>query len=267
MIALKLDGRQAAERVLKKVQRAVARRRRPITLATILVGARYDSGLYVKLKQRAAARVGIRTEAHHLPSNTSQAKLEGLIQSLNRRTAINGILLQLPLPARLHADAAVATIDPKKDVDGFQAKSTAVTPPPIGAVLKLLALGRPLPHRFAIILGQRSIFTERLTRAIEDEGHDAVTVEPHANMRRILTKADIIVTVLGRGPQLHAQDVRSGAIVIDVGIRKHGKRTIGDVHAGVWHKAAAISPVPGGVGPLTIACVLENTVQLATRSQ
>lgn len=264
MMATKLDGRRAADQMLKQLKIKVKKSRRPITLATILVGARYDSALYVRLKRRAAASVGILTEAHQLPATTTQKKLTALITSLNRRKNITGTLLQLPLPQHLDADVAVAAIDPKKDVDGFQPNNTIIVPPPVGAVLKLIALGKPKPHSLVVIVAQQSVFTERLALAVERDGHSAIIVEPHPRLREVTRAADIIVTALGIGPRLTAQDIAPGTIIVDVGIRQQGRKTIGDVHPTAWTKAKAISPVPGGVGPLTISCVLENTYQLAT---
>lgn len=265
MSVIKLDGRRAADRMLVQLKKKVAQTKRPITLATILVGARYDSALYVKLKRRAAARVGIRTEAHHLASSTAQSSLEKLIRRLNHRKNISGILLQLPLPKPLNADSAVATIDLNKDVDGFRLDNTLVTPPPVGAVLKLIALGKPTAESFAVIVAQQSVFTERLAKALDKVGHTAAIVEPHRHMSNITNKADIVITALGTGPRLTASDIKRGAICVDVGIRQHGKKTAGDIHRSAWTKAKAISPVPGGVGPLTISCVLENSYLLATR--
>lgn len=264
-MALKLDGRRAADRMLAQLKIKVAKHRRPITLATILVGSRYDSALYVKLKRRAAASVGIKTEAHHLLSSATQPQLTRLIHSLNKKKGITGILLQLPLPKQLDADAAVAVIDPKKDVDGFQLNNNLVIPPPVGAVLKLIALGKSHPRSFCAIVAQQSVFTQRLALALERVGYAAAIVEPGKHTGRITSQADIIVTALGTGPQLSATDIKAGAVIVDVGIRQQGKKTVGDVHSSAWSKAKAISPVPGGVGPLTISCVLENTYQLAKR--
>lgn len=265
MKAIKLDGRRAADRMLVQLKKKVAHTKRPISLATILVGSRYDSALYVKLKSRAATRVGIRPEAHHLTSTITQVALEKLIISLNRRKNIDGILLQLPLPKQLNADAAVAVIDPTKDVDGFRPNNTLVIPPPVGAVLKLIALGKPKPKSFAVIVAQQSVFTERLAQVLDKAGHFTAVVEPHRRMKDIITKAAIVVTALGIGSRLTARDIKRGAICIDVGIRQQGKKTIGDFHPSVWTKAKVVSPVPGGVGPLTVSCVLENSYLLATR--
>lgn len=263
MSAIKLDGRRAADRMLVQLKKKIRRTREPITLATILVGSRYDSSLYVRLKRRAATRVGIKTEAHHLPATTKQASLTRLIRALNHRKNISGILLQLPLPSRLDADAAIRVIDPRKDVDGFHPRNAVVVPPPVAAVLRLINLGQPPRGSFAAIVAQPSVFTARLATELARHGFVPAVVEPHRNLNLVTTKADIVVTALGQGARLTARDVKRGAIIVDVGIRRHGKKTIGDVHPSAWKKAKAISPVPGGVGPLTVSCVLENTYQLA----
>lgn len=265
MSATILDGRAAAERILEKLKIRVARSRHPITLVAIIVGNRFDSRLYVRLKRRAAAQVGIKTEIIQLPSTTTQAALERCIRRLNNQAKVHGILLQLPLPRGLDTDAAVAAIAQEKDVDGFQSDNAFVVPPPIGAVIRLIQLARPKSSSLAIILAQPSVFTVRLSRALEDQGYVAAHVEPTGTWAEVTRRADIVVTALGSGPRLRSTDIKRGAIIVDVGIRKQGKKTIGDVHPSAWKIASAISPVPGGVGPLTIACVLENTYHLATR--
>ncbi len=265
MIAQRLDGRREADRILKQLTAAVRRARRPITLATILVGNRFDSALYVKLKRQAAARVGINTEYIHLPETTSQARLEKIITELNRRKTIHGILLQLPLPKHLDADAAIAVMDPKKDADGFHQRNTYIVPPPVAAVLRLIALGKPKPNSLATIIAKPSVFTTRLAHELEQLHYSAIILPPHRLMRTITAKSDVLVTALGEGSFVLPTDVKSGAIIVDVGIRKHDLKTVGDVTPSVWKKASAISPVPGGVGPMTIAFLLWNTYQLARR--
>lgn len=265
MSASILDGRAAADRILKKLQNSIARTRHPITLVAIIVGNRFDSRLYVRLKRRAAAQVGINTEIVQLPNTTTQAALERCIHRLNKRAKVHGILLQLPLPRTLNTDAAVAAIAPEKDVDGFRSDNTFVVPPPIGAVIRLIRLAHPKPSSVAVILAQPSVFTVRLSRALEEQGYCATHVEPHGAWAEATRRADIVITALGSGPRLRRTDIKRGASIIDVGIRKQGKKTVGDVHPSAWRVASAISPVPGGVGPLTIACVLENTYHLAIR--
>lgn len=266
MVAYRLDGRAAADRLLQRLRKNLQRRSRPVTLATILVGRRFDSALYVKLKRSAAARVGIRTEAHQLPATVSIKKLLGLIQSLNRRAAINGILLQLPLPSHLHPDLAVAVIDPKKDVDGFHPKNRRVQPPPVAAVLHLLRLAKPRRGDRVVLLGKDSVFNQQLRRVLTKRGFHVTIAAAGRSIPPVTKSAGIIITALGRGPQLEAKNIKRGTIIIDVGTRRHGKKVIGDALPSVWTKAKAVSPVPGGVGPLTVAYLLYNTVRLTIPS-
>ncbi|MBI3573001.1 MAG: bifunctional 5,10-methylenetetrahydrofolate dehydrogenase/5,10-methenyltetrahydrofolate cyclohydrolase [Candidatus Kerfeldbacteria bacterium] len=258
-----LDGKKEADKILARLKKLCAGRR-PVTLATIIVGNRPDSRLYIKLKTAAARRVGIRTKAFSLPATATQGQLESLIQKLNRQRAVHGILLQLPLPSHLHADHAVATISPKKDVDGFRLNSL-VPSPTIFAVLRLLEIAKPQPNSAITILGRDSVFTEQLAEQLARQKHRVFIVAPRHDWSSHTKQADVIITVLGRGPRLEAKDTKSSAIVIDVGIRRVKGKTVGDVALSVWKKAKAVSPVPGGIGPLTVAGVLWNTYQLVTR--
>lgn len=265
MIAQRLNGTKESERIIQRLVSLTSSLRRPITLATILVGSRYDSALYVKLKRKAAARAGIHTTFFHLPEKVSQKKLEELLHTLNRDTTVYGILLQLPLPKHLDADAAIAVMDPKKDADGFHKANTFITPPPIAATLHLLKLAHPKPNSFATIVAKPSVFTERLAHELDRLGYPTAITSPHPNMSLLTTASDILITAIGTSVFIHAAEVKKGAIIIDVGIRKHGKKAVGDISPNVWNKAAAISPVPGGVGPMTIAYLLWNTYQLAKK--
>lgn len=262
MIAKRLNGRAAADRLLAQLHRQLRRRRKSVRLATILVGERYDSALYVRLKVAAAQRVGLTTERHDLPHTTSTRRLEQLIQRLNRRSSVHGILLQLPLPPHLDADRAILAIHLDKDVDGFRPQNTLIVPPPVAAVLKLIQLGHPPRRCHVTILGKTTVYTRQLEDVFRRRGW--TTMIASKNWMSSTKKSDVIVTVLGRGPKLLGRQVKPGAIVVDVGIRHEHGKTVGDVDASVWSVAKAVSPVPGGVGPLTVAYVLINCYKLAT---
>lgn len=265
MTAIRLNGKQGSERLLQVLRGRVVRLTRTPKLATILVGQRYDSEVYVRLKVAAAKKVGIRTIQYHLPQRTSQRRLEWLIDQLNKQRSVTGILLQLPLPAPLNADRAVAAIDPRKDVDGFHPGNRWVTPPPVAAVLKLISMAHPKRRAEAVILGRDSVLTRMVKARLSGRGHSVDVVPVKHRIPPVAKRADIIVTVLGRGPRLLARQVKRNVIIIDVGIRHQGGKTIGDVDRSVWSKAKAVTPVPGGVGPLTVAYVLMNTYRLAER--
>lgn len=263
MIAKKLDGRMESRRLLHQLAQRVRKIKKPITLATILVGERYDSSLYVRLKQQAAAEVGIRTKPIQLPESVSAARLLDEIHKLNRNPHIHGILLQLPLPNGIDADGIIQAIDPKKDVDGFHPANDLIIPPPVAAVEHFLSMARPKRKARVAILGKASVFARQLEQRFTARGWTIDIVQSH--WAAITKKADVIITVLGRGPRLTAAQVKRGVIVVDVGIRKLNGKTVGDANPSVWNKAQAITPVPGGVGPMTIYYVLANTLTLATK--
>ncbi|MBI2984956.1 MAG: bifunctional 5,10-methylenetetrahydrofolate dehydrogenase/5,10-methenyltetrahydrofolate cyclohydrolase [Candidatus Kerfeldbacteria bacterium] len=262
MSARQLDGRAEAEKILTSLKRKIARRRLRLTLATILVGRRFDSLLYTKLKSQAAARIGIKTERYQLSPSTSQAKLRKLIHRLNRRQTINGILLQLPLPRHLDTDRLVRAIAPKKDADGFRSRSKVI-PPTVAAVLHLVKLARPLARAAVAILGRDSVFTRELKQRLASRGFKATLYRATHRIPGATKNASVVITALGRGPRLTANHIKDGAVIIDVGIRRLTGKTLGDVAPSAWTTAAAISPVPGGVGPLTVAYLLYNTYHLA----
>lgn len=258
-----LDGRREADRLLKLLGQRIARSKKKLTMATIMVGQRYDSALYIKLKTAAAKKIGIRTRTYTLPINTSQAALHKLIARLNRDRSITGILLQLPLPRHLDTNKIVATIATNKDADGFHVPSL-VKPPTIAAVLRLMKMAKVKSTSSVIILGKKSVFNLGLQNEFVRMGMKVNIITPGNRIPLIVKKADVIITVLGHGPRLSAKNIKFTAVVIDVGIRRQGKRTVGDVDPLVWKKARAISPVPGGVGPLTIYFLLRNIYQLDT---
>lgn len=261
-IAKSLDGKKEAAKLLEKLKQKVSALHKPITLATILVGQRPDSVLYVKRKQQAATNVGIKVRKYQLPTSISQKKLDSMLQRLSRNPHVHGILLQLPLPTHLNTSRTIAMIPPSKDVDGFQ-NHPKVVPPTIAAVLHLLRVAKPKKRARIVILGKKSVFTRDLSSYLYNHGSPAVVVPVAQKIPVITRKADIVITALGRNPHLTAADIKPGAIVIDVGIRRVAGKTVGDADPSVWTKAKAVSPVPGGVGPLTVAYVLYNTYHLA----
>ncbi len=259
MAARVLDGKTESKKILAALRRTIRARRLHPTLATIQVGRRPDATLYLRLKANAAAQVGIKTEQHRLPASITQAKLTREIQKLNARRAITGVLLQLPLPRHLDTDAVVAAIAPAKDVDGFS-PAAAVVPPPIAAVLHLLKMAKPPKISDIAIIGKDSVFTRDLAAQLRP--HHVAIVSPRNLTSSTIHRADVIITVIGRGPRLLGKHVRPGVVLIDIGIRKTGKKTVGDIDLSAQAKSRAYSPVPGGVGPLTVAFVLKNTIQL-----
>ncbi|MEX2413891.1 MAG: bifunctional methylenetetrahydrofolate dehydrogenase/methenyltetrahydrofolate cyclohydrolase FolD [Thermoleophilaceae bacterium] len=273
-----LDGRTIAaelrRRVAADVAAIVAEGLEAPGLATILVGDDPASHVYVAAKHRACAEAGIRSIDHRLAADCPPERLADLIADLNADTAVSGILLQLPLPAGLDAATFVDAIDPLKDVDGLSTASTgalwrsrpALTPCTPAGVMELLARsGVDLAGADAVIVG-RSELVGRPLAAMLLAANATVTV-CHSRTRNLegrCREADVVVAALGRARAIGAGHVKPGAVVVDVGITRTDDGLVGDVdYDAVLPIAGAITPVPGGVGPMTIACLLRNTVRAA----
>ncbi len=250
---------------------------RPPGLAVVMVGDNPASAAYVRNKERACDRVGIASFGQHLPQATSQTHLQGLITELNQDDRIDGILIQLPLPDHLDAVALLTAIDPEKDVDGLhpvnmgrlmRGEAGLRSCTPLGVMQLLAAHDVELTGQQAIVLG-RSILVGKPMALMLMEANATVTIghSRTQNLAALTRTADIVVAAIGRPHFLTPDFVKPGAVVIDVGINRiataDGKdRLVGDVdYEAVSPIAAAITPVPGGVGPMTVAMLLHNTVQ------
>lgn len=273
-----LDGRALAQRVREEVRREVeeftARHGTRPGLAAILVGDDPASALYVRNKARAAGEVGIRSETFHLPARTTQGELLDLVDRLNAREDVHGILPQLPLPQHLDAEAVFDRIDPRKDVDGLGpynvgrlslGRPQLVPCTPMGVLELVRATGVELRGARAVVLG-RSNLVGKPTALLLLAEHATVTL-CHSRTRDLAAhtrEADILVAAVGRPRLVTADMVKPGAVVVDVGITREADRIVGDVDFDrVRQVAGWITPVPGGVGPMTVAMLLRNTVRAA----
>lgn len=275
-----LDGKALSAtvraEVALEVQKRVAfgERFRP-GLAVVLVGNDPASEIYVRNKARACQQVGIAAFDHHLDASTSQEELLSLVAALNSDPRVHGILIQLPLPAGLSAQPILAAIDPKKDVDGllsdnvghlWLAQPRFVPCTPLGIMRLLAESGAPLRGANAVVIG-RSNLVGRPVAALLLMADCTVTL-CHSRTKDLaahVKQADVVVAALGRTEAIRGEWIKPGATVIDVGInRQPDGKILGDVEFAVAsRRAAAISPVPGGVGPLTIAMLLQNTLLAA----
>jgi methylenetetrahydrofolate dehydrogenase (NADP+)/methenyltetrahydrofolate cyclohydrolase len=270
-----IDGRAVAAALRAEVAARVARLAYRPGLAVVLVGEDPASAVYVRAKDRAASAAGIAARTHRLPAATTEAELLGLIASLNADAAIDGILVQLPLPPQICARAVIEAIDPAKDVDGFHPINVgrlhdgvaALVPcTPLG-VMKLLAAAEvPLRGARALVLGRSAIVGKPMAALLT--AADATVTVAHSRTRDLSAecrRAEVLVAAIGRAEMVRGDWIATGAAVIDVGInRLPDGRLVGDVaYAEVAPVAGAITPVPGGVGPMTIACLLENTLKAA----
>jgi methylenetetrahydrofolate dehydrogenase (NADP+) / methenyltetrahydrofolate cyclohydrolase len=272
-VARLMDGKALAERVRAEVAEEVAGLGRPVGLATVLVGDDPASAVYVRSKQKACREVGIEPYDHNLSAETSQEELLALVEQLNADDAVTGILVQLPLPEQIDEDRIIRSISPIKDVDGFhpfsaghllQGTPTFVAATPAGIMEILREYEVDLQGARAVVIGRSNIVGKPMALLLLAE-HATVTI-CHSRTRdlpAVVREADVIVAAVGRPDTVTADMVRDGATVVDVGINRTDEGLVGDVARDVREKAGLLTPVPGGVGPMTIASLLRNTVRAA----
>ncbi len=285
MTAKRIDGKAAAAAVRAKVAEVAADFRRRIGrapgLATVLVGEDPASAVYVRSKVKATAEAGMEGFSHNLADTASEAELLEIVRRLNGDDGVDGILVQLPLPRQIDSDRIISAIDPAKDVDGFHPVNAGQLATGLGALVPCTPLGclhllkselGDLAGRDAVVIGRSNIVGKPMAMLLL--GESATVTIAHSRTRDlpdVVRRADIVVAAVGRAEMVKGGWIKPGAVVIDVGINRvpaaDGKtRLVGDVAfdeaAGV---ASAITPVPGGVGPMTIAMLLRNTAVAAHR--
>ena len=285
MSAVIIDGKAFAAKVRNKVTEHVARLKNDHGilpgLAVVLVGEDPASEVYVRNKGKQTIEVGMKSFEHKLPADTSEADLLALIQRLNESPAVHGILVQLPLPGHLNSDLVINSIDPAKDVDGFHisnvgllgtGQKSMVPCTPLGCLMMLRDHLGSLSGLNAVVVGRSNIVGKPMAQLLL--GDSCTVTIAHSRTRdlaAVCRGADILVAAVGRPEMILGDWVKPGATVIDVGINRierDGKTAlVGDVEfASAVQFAGAITPVPGGVGPMTIACLLANTVTACSRA-
>lgn len=290
MTATLIDGKAIAAEIrsgiASEVERAVADGRPRPGLATVLVGDNPASHTYVRAKRKACAEVGIDSFAHELPAGASQGEVEQLVSSLNADGRVHGILVQLPLPAGLDEEAVLKAVGIEKDVDGFHPLNIGrlaqkgrhplfVPSTPAGCMVLLERAGARLDGAQAVVLGRSNIVGMPAALLLVRE--NATVTICHSRTRdlpAVCRQADVLIAAIGRAEMVRGDWIKPGAFVIDVGInrvddpaRGQGYRLVGDVaFSEAVEVAGAITPVPGGVGPMTIALLLQNTLHAARRT-
>ncbi|WP_322889871.1 MULTISPECIES: bifunctional methylenetetrahydrofolate dehydrogenase/methenyltetrahydrofolate cyclohydrolase FolD [unclassified Yoonia] len=251
-------------------------------LAVVLVGEDPASQVYVRSKGKMTVEVGMRSFEHRLPDTTSEADLLALIAKLNADPAVHGILVQLPLPKHLNSDLVINSIDPAKDVDGFHISNVgllgtgqkAMVPcTPLGCLMLLRDHHGSLSGKHAVVIGRSNIVGKPMAQLLLGDSCTVTIAHSRtADLPAMVRQADIVVAAVGRARMVQGDWIKPGATVIDVGINRiasddGGTRLVGDVdYAACAAVAGAITPVPGGVGPMTIACLLANTVTACCRA-
>jgi methylenetetrahydrofolate dehydrogenase (NADP+)/methenyltetrahydrofolate cyclohydrolase len=278
-----IDGKAFAAALRVEVAKEVALLSRVPGLAVVLVGSDPASAVYVRSKGKACREAGMTSFQHDLPADTSQADLVALVQQLNIDPAVDGILVQLPLPGHIDADAIIAAINPDKDVDGFTPENAGrlatglegfVPCTPLGAMMMLKATRGDLTGLEAVVIGRSNIVGKPMAALLLGESCTVTIAHSRTrNLPDVVRRADIVVAAVGRPEMVRGDWIKPGATVIDVGINRvdaaEGKTSlVGDVaFTEAEAVAGAITPVPGGVGPMTIACLLKNTLTSAQKRE
>jgi methylenetetrahydrofolate dehydrogenase (NADP+)/methenyltetrahydrofolate cyclohydrolase len=276
MTAQIIDGKAIAANLLAEIQAKITKRqatgKRPPCLAVVLVGADPASAIYVRNKRLACAKVGIRDISHNIPANTTEAELLTLIEQLNNDPTIDGILVQTPLPPQIQREHVLERISVHKDVDGFHPYNIgrlAIRQPtlrsctPFGVIKMLRASNIDLMGLDAVIVGVSNNVGRPMALELLLAGCTVTSCHRHTkNLAEKIKGADLVVAAAGKAGLIHGDWIKPGAIVIDIGINRREDGTIcGDVDFNVAkQRASHITPVPGGVGPMTVATLMENTL-------
>jgi methylenetetrahydrofolate dehydrogenase (NADP+) / methenyltetrahydrofolate cyclohydrolase len=278
MAASVIDGKAVAQRVRAEVGQGVAefaeRHGRPPGLATVLVGEDPASAIYVGGKQKATAEVGMRGFDHRLPADAPREQVVELIEGLNADPEVSGILCQLPVPDHLDGVELTSLVDPGKDVDGLTPVSAGLLAlgrpglrpcTPVGVMLLLEEAGAQLEGAEAVVVGRSNLFGKPMAQLLL--GANATVTTCHSRTRdlpAVCRRADVLIAAVGRDRMVKGDWIKPGAMVIDVGMNRSDDGLHGDVDfEEAVDVAGTITPVPGGVGPMTIACLLRNTLQAA----
>ncbi len=271
-----ISGKPIADQILSRVRDVIHERGIMPGLAVVLVGHDPASEMYVGLKERAAQSVGVHFEKHLLPATTQTAAICSLIRRLNQQTTLHGIIVQLPLPSGIDTAAVIAAIQPEKDADGFHPETvarflagTALIPPvfPRALLTLLESTALPLAGKHACILANSNLFAQVMSKTLSRHGihtSEHLSLTPQAKVEECLRSAEIVISATGTPHFLTGQMVRSGAVIIDGGITRVGAQVMGDAEPKSFQSVDGyITPVPGGVGPVTVAWLIGRVTELA----
>ncbi len=281
MAAQIIDGKAIAAKVRQRIGNTVAElKQQGITpgLAVVLVGDDPASRVYVGMKKKMCVELGMYSADHELPADTTEQQLLALIAELNADPRVHGILVQLPLPAHIDSDKVLEAISPDKDADGFHpynvgrlaiGKPTFQPCTPYGVMVMLDEIGYDLKGKEVVVVGRSNIVGKPVALMCLAR-HATVTIchSRTKDLAEVVQRADVVIAAVGKAEMVKGDWIKPGAVVIDVGINRVGeKKLVGDVeYAAAAERASAITPVPGGVGPMTIAMLLQNTLESAQRT-
>lgn len=275
-MAIRIDGKKISQEIKDELKAKVAEDKaagKTACLAVIQVGADPASSIYVRNKKNACAYIGIESLSYELPETTTEEELLTLIGELNQRDDVNGILCQLPVPKHIREDKIIKAIDPKKDVDGFHPENVGalligqkgyISCTPAGIIQLLKRSGIEMEGKHCVVVGRSNIVGKPMAILMLRENATVTIAHSRTkNLKEICKEADILIAAIGKPKFFTADYIKEGAVVIDVGIhRQENGKMCGDVdYADVEPHVSAITPVPGGVGPMTIAMLMSNCVE------
>ena len=267
-----IDGKKISQQIKDECKEKVAKEGLERCLAVVLVGDDPASAVYVGNKKKACEYIGVRSVSHELPADTSEADLLKLVDQLNQDDTIDGILVQLPLPSHIDEDKVIRAISPDKDVDGFHPENVGrlsigqkgfVSCTPAGVIQLLKRSGVEIDGKNCVVIGRSNIVGKPMALLMLRENATVTVCHSHTkDLKEVCRRADILIVAIGRPKMIDASYVKEGAVVIDVGIhRQENGKLCGDVDFdSVEPVASLITPVPGGVGPMTIAMLMKNVV-------
>ena len=272
-MAVLIDGKKISAQVKDECKERVAKENMNVTLAVIQVGNDPASTVYVGNKKKACEYVGIHSLSYELSEETTEEELLALVEKLNADDTVNGILVQLPLPSHINEDKVIQTISPKKDVDGFHPQSVGalsigqpgfVSCTPAGVIQLLKRSGIEIAGKECVVVGRSNIVGKPMALLLlRENGTVTVAHSRTKDLKEVTKRADILVVAVGKPKMITAEYVKEGAVVIDVGIHRNEENKLcGDVDFdSVEPVCSAITPVPGGVGPMTIAMLMNNCLE------
>jgi len=260
-----INGKKIADEILLDTRKQVAKLENKPGLAVILIGDNPSSKLYLKLKKEACEKARIDFFSYFLDKNCPEKKILEVISFLNNDQDITGIIIQLPLPKKFNQDKLIKAIKPEKDVDGFHPQSKVISPNVLGILELLKQTKVNLKNKKVVILANSEIFSQPFKKLLPESKVEYLNPKSHiSELRSQISKADVLIVAIGKPKFIKPDMVKKDSIIIDVGINKVKDKTIGDVDPKVDKIVAFRSPVPGGVGPMTVAMLLQNLVSCNT---
>ena len=263
MPAQLINGNQLADKILLHIKTQAALLDPKPGLAAILIGDNEASKLYIKLKEKACLKIGINFHSYQLSKNCLEKQVVEIIDFLNNDPEVTGIIVQLPLPKNFNTDNIIKAIDPNKDIDGFHPQTKVVSPNILGIVELIKATGEDLKGKNVSVLSNSEIFAKPFKKLLPN--CEVKYLNPKTAIRHLqsaIKQSDILIVAIGKPKFIKPDMIKKGAILIDVGINKVGGKIVGDIDPTCDKIAAFRSPVPGGVGPMTVAMLLTNLVNM-----